>query len=153
MIVECEEKSNQAKHPEVVSVGPYDTLYYPNVDSCLSITYVLDGNYMVGGHAGWGADMKPRSNAFRVKAKMDQFVAAAGREVSMVIFAGAFASYSVASLIPARVAPANVRKIDTPGQSNIWIFSSRRWISIETTAGVRLHYGSIDLLPPYLPLF
>jgi hypothetical protein len=152
MIVTCEEKSNQAKYPEVVNVGPYDTLFYPNVDSCLSITYVMEGNYLVGGHAGWGANMKPHSNAFRVKAKMDQLVTTAGREVRMVIFAGAFASYSVASLIPAGVAPADVHKIDTPGQSNIWIFSSRRLISIETTKGVQLHYGSIDLLPPYLPL-
>jgi hypothetical protein len=152
MIVECEERSNQSRYPEVVNVGPYNTLYYPNVDSCLSITYVLTGNYLVGGHAGWGANMMPRSNAFRVKAKMDGIVAAAGRTVSMVIFAGEIGNYSVGSLIPAGVAPANVHRIYTPGLTNIWVFSSRRLISLETTAGAPLHYGGIDLLPAHLHL-
>ncbi len=152
MIVTCEEKSNQAKAFEAVNVGPYDTLYYPNVDSCLSITYVLDGNYLVGGHAGWGANMDTAANSLRVKGKMDQFVTAAGRAISMVVFAGDLPYYNLGPLVPAGVAQHNVHKIRTPGLSNIWFFSSRRWLKIERTNGEQLHAGSIDLLPAQLQL-
>ena len=152
MIVTCEERSNQAKAFEAVDVGPYNTLYYPNVDSCLSITYVIDGNYLVGGHAGWGVNMNPMANGLRVKGKMDQFVTAAGRAISMVIFAGDTGQYNLRQLTPAGVAQQNVHAIETPGQSNIWFFSSRRWFKIELTNGTQLHAGSIDLLPPRLKL-
>lgn len=152
MIVTCEEKSNQAKAFEAVDVGPYNTLYYPNVDSCLSITYVLDGNYLVGGHAGWGANMNPLANGLRVKGKMDQFVTAAGRAISMVVFAGDLPTYNLRQLTPLGVAQQNVHEIETPGLSNIWFFSSRRWLKIERTNGTQLHAGSIDLLLPHLRL-
>jgi hypothetical protein len=151
MIVTCEEKSGQAKAFEAVNVGPYDTLFFPNVDSCLSITYVLEGNYLVGGHAGYGADMNPNANGARVKGKMDQFVTAAGRTISMVVFIGDWQNYNIGQLIPAGVAQQHVHKIQTPGQSNIWFYSSRRWLSIERK-GTQLHGGSIDLLPPRMDL-
>ncbi len=152
MIVTCEEKSHLAKAFEAVNVGPYDTLFFPNVDSCLSITYVLEGNYLVGGHAGLGANMNPNANGARVKGKMDQFVTAAGRTITLVVFAGELGYYNLVPLVPAGVAQQNVHKIQTNGQSNIWFFSSRRWLKIERTDGTQLHAGGIDVLPPRMDL-
>lgn len=95
---------------------------------------VAAGPELVGGHAGLGANMNPNANGARVKGKMDQFVTAAGRAITMVVFAGELGYYNLVPLVPAGVAQQDVHKIQTNGQSNIWFFSSRRWLKIERTA-------------------
>jgi len=153
MIVNCEEKSSQSQYFEAVDVGPYNTLRYPNVDSCLSITYVLDANYLVGGHAGWGANMNPAANALRVVNKMNQFVQNTGKSIQRIIFAGDLPTYTLTNLVPVS-GNITAHKIDnTPGQSDIYVYSSRRWLTIErVNHGPQLFQGSIDTPPPQMTL-
>ena len=143
----CEEKSAQSQYFEAVDVGPYNTLFYPNVDSCLSITFVLTGNYLVGGHAGWGANMAPNANVIRIVGKMNQFVQNANRNLQLVIAAGDLPSYNLHNLPGGQ--NVIVRTINnTRGQSDIYVYSSRRWLTIQrTNHGAQLFQGRVDNLP------
>ena len=59
---------------DAVLVKPDEILYFPNVDSCLSITYVLD-NFLVGGHVPLFSKTSqvpiPEANFSKVFRKMD----------------------------------------------------------------------------------
>ncbi len=150
MIITCAEKvaaPNKSEYFEAVDVGPYNTLFYPNVDSCLSITYLLEGNYLVGGHIGYGANLQPEVNGLRVKQKMDQFVAAAHRPITKVFFIGNTKDdYNYPRLIPPDFDFDNVHVIPSKGgQMNVYFYSSRRWLTLErVSTKAELFSGSID---------
>lgn len=146
MIITCEEKSAQSKYYEVVNVGPYNTLYFPNVDSCLSITYVLENNHLIGGHAGWGSNMQPQINAQRVVTNMNGIRYTLGKKIEKIFFIGDLASYNTNTLLPNGFNAKNVFTINNLiGQSDIYFYSSRRWLSIEkVNTKKRLYYNSID---------
>jgi len=58
----------------VVEAGKLDSLYFPGVDSCLAVAFVLKSGRMIGGHIGtsWGKDdmPDPEKNAKTIVQKM-----------------------------------------------------------------------------------
>ncbi len=145
MNITCEEKSGQSVYPEIVQVQQGDTLYFPNVDSCMSITYVLDDDSFIGGHVGWGENMQPDTNANRILDEMAQI--SSTTKVIKIIFIGDLPSYSASLANFSSSQECSVHKIDNPdGQADIYFSTSDNSLSINRS-GTEIYSSSLANLP------
>ncbi|MBZ5585782.1 MAG: hypothetical protein LAQ30_27035 [Acidobacteriia bacterium] len=76
-IIECKEPGYGAP---VVKAAPNDTLFFPHVESCLAMLFLLDNGYMVGAHVAQTEGDQivqnvlatARANAYKYLIKMEQ---------------------------------------------------------------------------------